>query len=76
MRKNRRALWTGAARSRPAIARALGWIGPWFCVGLTGCISDELVKGIIAENIALAASSVVQSVVDGFLSGIAGGLTG
>ena len=76
MRKNQRALLTRASQRSHAIARALGLVGVSSCAGLTGCLSDELVKGIIAENIALTASTAVQSVVNGILAGITGGLTG
>lgn len=76
MRKIQSALLAQAAQCLRAVARALGFVGVCSCAGLTGCVSDELVKGIIAENIALTASTAVQAVVDGILGGIAGGLAG
>ncbi len=76
VRKNQSGLLTRAARRSWAVARALGFVGVCSCAGLTGCVSDELVKSIIAENIALTASTAVQSVVNGILAGITGGLTG
>lgn len=76
VRKNQSALLARAAQRLRAVVRALGFVGVCACAGLTGCVSDELVKGIIAENIALTASTAVQAVVNGILGGITGGLTG
>ncbi len=56
------------------LVRTGEWLGMCGCVGLTGCLTEELVKSVIAENIALSAASAVQAVVNAVLNPLFTGL--
>jgi hypothetical protein len=59
-------------RRMRSAGRAAGWlkicgltlVG---CAGVSGCVSDELIKVVLAQNVALTAASVVQSLLSGLL---------
>ena len=42
---------------------------------MTGCVSDELVKIVLAENIALSVTNLLQPVIAAGFGGLFGGLT-
>ncbi len=46
--------------------RAAGWLTLCSCAGVSGCVSDELLKVVLAQNVALTAAGAVQS----FLAGL------
>ena len=54
-------------RRRSAVLRAVRWFALGGCAGLTGCVSDELVKVVLAQNIALTAAGFVQTLLGGLV---------
>ena len=54
--------------------RRAAWFGLSACAGLTGCISQELVKSVVAENIALSVTALIQPLIDNGLDSLLLGL--
>lgn len=52
--------------------RRAAWLGLSACVGLTGCLSQELVKSVVAENIALSVTTLIQPLIDNGLDRLLG----
>ena len=50
------------------------WLGLSACAGLTGCLSQELVKSVVAENIALSVTALIQPLIDNGLDRLLLGL--
>ena len=54
--------------------RRAAWLGLSACAGLTGCLSQELVKSVVAENIALSVTVFIQPLIDNGLDSLLLGL--
>ena len=44
------------------------------CAGLTGCLSQERVQSVVAENIALSVTALIQPLIDNGLDSLLLGL--
>lgn len=54
--------------------RRAAWLGMSACAGLTGCLSQDLVKSVVAENIALSVTALIQPLIDNGLDRLLPGL--
>ena len=54
--------------------RRAAWLGLSACAGLTGCLSQELVKSVVAENIALSVTTLIQPLINNGLDSLLPGL--
>jgi hypothetical protein len=54
--------------------RRAAWLGLGACAGLTGCLSQELVKSVVAENIALSVTALIQPLIENGLDSLLLGL--